>query len=266
MKLIILKLGGSILTLKHRNIPIFRTRIVHRIIKEIKRAQTENNFKLILIHGTGSFGHPVAKFYNLNKGLLFDSTGMGLSKSKRLGYLLNGLIWQVLEQNNLPGITIPPYSIITSINGRISSMNLRPIKTTLDINRIPILFGDEVIDLKKGYSVCSSDHISAYLAHKLKPDLLLFASDVDGVYDQNPKVNPEADKFSNIELKNINQLQSQIKPYNLSDISGEMAGKLRSLCDFTFSSRTRIRLFSGLTPNQVYKALNNQPVGTRISF
>ncbi len=263
--LVILKLGGSILSLKENNRPIFRTRITSRIIQEIKKAYLEEDFNLIIIHGTGSFGHPPGMKYKLSKGIQADPCKMGLSKSKRQGHLLNNLLWKLLEQSNLPAITIPPYPITISSNQKIYSMDLQVIKSTLKINRVPLLFGDEVIDLKKGYSVCSSDQLATYLAIKLKPKLLLFATDVDGIYDKNPKTSPKARRIDTLSVRNIEKIRSSMKVHNLQDVSGEMSGKLGFLNTSKFSKKTTIRIFSGLTPGQIYKALKNLNVGTTIA-
>lgn len=266
MKLVILKLGGSILTLKHRSTPVFRTRVTDRIVKEIKKALREQNFKLILVHGTGSFGHPVAHQYHLEQGIKADPSLMGFSKSKRLGHLLNGLLWEVLDKNSVPAVTIPPFPITFSDNKKILSMNLHPIKDTLNINRTPVLFGDEVLDKSIGYSICSSDQIATYLASKLKADLLLFATDVDGIYTQNPKTHPLAKKISKINLKQLPNIKKRIIIHNNQDVSGEMAGKLESIFQFDLSQKITIRIFNGLKPGQVYNALTNKPVGTQIHF
>lgn len=263
--LIILKLGGSAITEKDKNIPIVRTRVVRRIASELSKAIKESNSSLILIHGTGSFGHPPAKKYSLDRGIKADPTKMGLSITKRSDYKLNGLLWKILEEYELPIITIPPSAITISSNRKIQWMDLKAIKYFLTINRIPMLFGDEVPDTKLGYSISSSDLIAYYLASKLKPDLLLFASDVDGIYDQNPKTHLKAKRIETIKIANLPKLKKTIVQYNLSDVSGEMAGKIGFLFNFRLSKRTTIRIFSGLIKDQVYKALNNQKVGTIIT-
>lgn len=264
--LIILKLGGSVITKKDKNIPIFRTGVVRRIASELSRAIKEFNFSLILIHGTGSFGHPPAKKYNLDQGIKADPTKMGFSISKRLGYKLNGLLWKMLEEYKLPIVTIPPSAITISSDRKIKWMDLKIIKHFLTIDKIPMLFGDEVIDTQLGYSIDSSDQIACYLASRLKPDLLIFASDVDGIYSQNPKTHLKAKRIKTIRMGDLSEFKKMMVQYNLSDVSGEMAGKIASLSNFKLPKKTIIKIFSGLIKNQIYKALNNQNVGTTIKI
>lgn len=71
--MIILKLGGSILTKKDLKDPEINYTNLNRIANEIKTAfdNKSNNNELseglIIIHGAGSFGHPPAKKYSIGE-------------------------------------------------------------------------------------------------------------------------------------------------------------------------------------------------------
>lgn len=262
--LIILKLGGSILTLKEKNKPIIRTRTINRIAKEIIKAQAEHKFQLILIHGTGSFGHPVANKHKLNHGLINRNSIWGFAQSKRQGFLVNMHLWSIFEKHNIACTTIQPSAIIQSESGIIKQMDIKILKQMLNLGLVPLLFGDEVIDSKMGFSVCSSDQIATYLASKLKPRRLLFASDVNGVFDMNPKINKTAKTIPLIRNQQLQMISQTMKQHNLMDVSGEMAGKLTSLLLHKISKQTKIQIFNGLLPGQVYQALLGKEVGTKI--
>jgi len=60
--IILLKLGGSLLTDKNKPFSIRED-----VVKSAVRQVIEANKKIILIHGGGSFGHPLAKFLGLPK-------------------------------------------------------------------------------------------------------------------------------------------------------------------------------------------------------
>ena len=69
--MIILKIGGSILTNKNA-VSEVDTKSLKRIASEIK-SSLDNSFKeLIIVHGAGSFGHPPAKKYKI--GEKFDQS------------------------------------------------------------------------------------------------------------------------------------------------------------------------------------------------
>ena len=60
----VLKLGGSVITVKDKAMTADHDRI-RRLSEEIKAAWP---LPLVLVHGGGSFGHPVAKKYRLTEG------------------------------------------------------------------------------------------------------------------------------------------------------------------------------------------------------
>ena len=69
MSVIIIKLGGSLIT--NKNIPFsVDYNSINNIIKQIKNFYEQNtNSKLILVHGGGSFGHPMALNYKIHEGI-----------------------------------------------------------------------------------------------------------------------------------------------------------------------------------------------------
>ena len=59
--LIVLKLGGSVITEKERNLtPNLNS--IDRLAREIAEANVKG---LMIVHGGGSYGHPLAKQYNI---------------------------------------------------------------------------------------------------------------------------------------------------------------------------------------------------------
>ena len=60
-----MKLGGSVITDKRSQTPKCRRKNIHRIAEIISKS----NKKIIIVHGAGSYAHPLAKKYKINKGL-----------------------------------------------------------------------------------------------------------------------------------------------------------------------------------------------------
>ena len=59
--MIILKIGGSILTNKDSKTSEVDSSSLKRIASEIKDSMDNSQKQLIIVHGAGSFGHPPAK-------------------------------------------------------------------------------------------------------------------------------------------------------------------------------------------------------------
>ena len=63
--IVILKFGGSVITDKKSEIPKAKHKALDRICNILK--DKERN--MIIVHGAGSYGHPIAKRYALAEGL-----------------------------------------------------------------------------------------------------------------------------------------------------------------------------------------------------
>ena len=59
----VIKLGGSVITDKSMQ-NTFNEEVTFRLVSEIKDSQKQ----VIVVHGAGSFGHILAKKYDLHKG------------------------------------------------------------------------------------------------------------------------------------------------------------------------------------------------------
>ena len=57
----LIKLGGSVITEKTKEQPIFKKQITDHVARVIQKAEAD----VVVVHGAGSFGHVLAKKYNL---------------------------------------------------------------------------------------------------------------------------------------------------------------------------------------------------------
>ena len=108
------------------------------------------------------------------------------------------------------------------------------IERFLNIGVIPIISGDMVPDRTMGYSVLSGDQILLDLAKKFQPKKIILGSDVDGLFDSDPKVNPNAQLIPEVTENKIKGLIQQLEG---GDASGQMKGKLieiKNLLDLGF--------------------------------
>ncbi len=112
--MIILKLGGSVITRKDSLTPTLDSNNLTRIAREISNS---SHHKLIVVHGAGSFGHPYAKEYAI--GSEIKST-QELTR-KRTGILKNSKFGQKPE--------------CTGMSTSIGTRNPSSINTTIIIHR-----------------------------------------------------------------------------------------------------------------------------------
>jgi len=245
--MIILKLGGSIITEKSKECH-FKQQIMDNLSKDIKKA----NKKILLIHGAGSFGHIPAKKYNLNDGYSRDEQLYGFSLTHENVQSLNSMVLQSLHKNGINAVSIPPHSILKLNNHKLSSIDYNIFTEYLDLNFTPVTFGDVVLDKKLNFSICSGDLLSVTLAKYFKPDKVIFVIDEDGIYSSNPKIDNNAKFIKKISLSEIEKLTTSADNY--ADVTGGMAGKINSIKEISKQGIDTI-LLNGNKPGKLYKVL-----------
>jgi isopentenyl phosphate kinase len=151
----LLKLGGSVITDKKKPLtPNLGS--IDRLANEISRAEVSS---LILVHGGGSFGHPVAERYRIAEGFSEPSQIMGFSETHRAMTKLNSLVMKALINHNIAAVAVQPSSCVVTKAGRILNMELRPLKKMLKMGFVPVLYGDAVFDSEKGFAILSGDQL-----------------------------------------------------------------------------------------------------------
>ena len=103
----IVKLGGSVITDKSKE-NCFKHEILENLTEQIKRA----NKKTIIIHGAGSFGHIIAKKFDLNQGFKNKEQLHGFSLTHAMVQKLNSLVLDSFHKNGISAVSIPPHSIL----------------------------------------------------------------------------------------------------------------------------------------------------------
>ncbi len=94
---------------------------------------------------------------------------------------------------------------------------------------VPVLYGDVVFDEKLGFTVLSGDQIVAYLAIKLGACKIVIGGDTDGLFDKDPKVDPNAKPYKHLTLEELKKVQGTLCKAQGNDVTGGMAGKIAEL-------------------------------------
>jgi isopentenyl phosphate kinase len=225
VKPIILKLGGSVITDKTGELAA-QTEAINRIAEEIKRANIDN---IIIVHGGGSFGHPTAQKWNLQAGFKEPGQMLGFAETHHVMTVLNGLIMDALIWHELPAVSYAPSTCFVTENGRIKSCDSPILGRMMKMGFTPVLYGDAVLDDKMGFTVLSGDQIVAYLAVTMKAEKIIIGVDTDGLYEADPKVNPQAKPYLKLNLDQLKRVQAKIGTARTTDVTGGMAGKVAEL-------------------------------------
>jgi len=256
----ILKIGGSVITDKTGELTP-KTEDINRIAEEIKRADMEN---LIVVHGGGSFGHPFAAKYGIKEGLKDPSQKTGFAETHHVMTVLNGLLMDALVWHELPALSITTSTCVMTENGRIKFFEDAIMRKCMEMGITPIMYGDAVLDDKMGFTVLSGDQLVAYLAVKLKARRIVIGVDTDGIYEADPKTNPEAKRYMHLTLEELKKVQSKLGKAQGTDVTGGMAGKIAELIP-AVEAGIPVKIVNASRGQRILRALTEQQIeGTLI--
>jgi glutamate 5-kinase len=211
----VLKIGGSLITDKACE-GVFREDCARRIALEIKRY----GMPLFLVHGTGSFGKPLARGFGYMDGLLSRDQAAIVSHVEAVLDDLRGRFLRVLRAAGVAACSVAPSVLFGTRGGSLCRCAAAPLRRLVKTGICPVLSGGIVPDEEAGFAVLSSDAMASRIAVELAPCRLVLATDVPGLID------PDARTPSPEVLSEGDPRISAWITRALDDVSGGMEGKL----------------------------------------
>lgn len=243
-KLILIKLGGSVITDKGKPFTA-RPLVIRRLAKEIKTARGKlgKNTLFLIGHGSGSFGHTTASKYKIQKGLINKESIKGFSLTADKAIEINRIVVKEFLKEGLPVVSFSPLSFLFADDQRTKSVLLSGIKRCFDIGIIPVIYGDVIMDEKMGFCIFSAEKTLSILARKLRKDYklekIIEAGDTDGVYDLKGKTIPV------INSKNFNKVKTWIAGSKATDVTGGMIHKVEESISLAKETKIQTMLVNG---------------------
>lgn len=261
-EIVIIKLGGSIIT--DKNIPFsFRKDVVENLLNEIAIYYHLKKNRIILIHGGGSFGHPLAKQYRIQEGFNSSIPNQlyGLAQTHHAMTQLNTKIIEGLFKHEVPAINIQTSSIYRKVSktSQIIGSGYSTISSFLDLNIVPILHGDVLFDDNNSFSIISGDKIIEDLCFKLKGyriQKVIFVIEKDGILISTGNSLSEISLVSKIQSNQLNLL-NLAKLEEKIDVTGGIRKKLyesQKICQ----NHIPVQIINGLIGQNLFRALENQ--------
>ncbi len=229
---------------------------IERLSREVSEAKVS---RLILIHGGGSFGHPLAKQYALKEGYKQKSQLMGFSKTCQAMVTLNKLVVDALIRQNINAVGLQPSAFVVTNSGRISCIEEQPLRKLLEIGLVPVLYGDAVFDFDLGFTILSGDQLAAFLAMQLGASQIILGIDEDGLYTSDPKSVPSARLIPRITLQELRDMQHEIEEAKVTDVTRGMLGKILELMPAVEKGIPAL-IVNAAKPNNIYKVLKGEKV------
>ena len=266
-KLYMVKLGGSLITDKRKPYTP-RVEVIKRLVKEI-RDSLSTSHRVIIGHGGGSFPHVSASKYETHKGFVNRESKYGMAVVHYDASRLNMIVMEELLKNGVQAFPIQPSSISLAKNSRIVEMYIKPLKTLLEYDMVPVVYGDVGIDLKQGCCIMSTEEIFRFLSLSLKDEYsirIIMCEEVDGIYTKDPFKHPDAEFIEVVSRENIDIVMEYLSSSHGIDVTGGMKHKVEVLYGLAKEGIETL-IINGLAEGRLEKALKEKPVkGTLIRY
>lgn len=261
-ELVFLKLGGSVLTDKTQPNAL-RQDVLARLAVEIKTALNErgDDLRLIIGHGAGSFGHPLAAQYETHKGAIRADSWQGFAAVAMAALDLNYHVMSALRKAGVPAMHFQPSASTRSRGEQLMYFETFPLQAVLQHGLVPVIHGDVSVDANQGMSIVSTEKLFDNLARELTPNRIILAGEVDGVFAGNPHQTPDAEFFDFVDSSNWEEVQAKLGGSRGTDVTGGMYSKVRDMYHLTLAMPPmQAMIISAETPGNVQKVLSGQMV------
>lgn len=210
--LAIIKLGGSVITSSSGEVDIANIRSIAEELRQYEKP-------VILVHGGGTIAKNIVLEHRLTSDFLSSEQLHIVERLRNSMRSLASEISRILGQFDLPHNVISPHTFLESSGGEIVEHN--SFLGKLLPNNHLLLHGDVIGDTQHDYYACSSDQIVSYLAKIVQPKVVIFLTNVDGVYANYP---PKSATSIPIPIVRANDLSSMSNEYFVG--IGDMYTKL----------------------------------------
>lgn len=259
--LLLVKLGGSLITDKTRpESP--RTEVIERLAGEIARAARNLSGRLIVGHGSGSFGHMAARRYGLAQGIRSADQLPGVSVTQERAAALHRIVTGALAAAGALPFSIAPSSCVVSAGGLPVTFADEPLRLALRQGLLPVAYGDVVTDRDLGVSICSTERFFDLLARRLPESGLtirrvLWLGETDGVWDDAGRTIPS------ISAETFPSAAQAIGAPAGADVTGGMLHRVETALGLARLGIPSL-ILNGLVPGALERALSGDGTGEKV--
>lgn len=265
LQTVFLKLGGSLITDK-RSAEAPRTSVIQEMAGEIASALRQDpNLRLVVGHGSGSFGHVYGSRYGTRDGVFTPEQWYGFAATGDAAARLNRIVVAELLAAGVPAWSVQPGVALRCEDGRVLAGPGETVALALARGLTPVVFGDVALDSVRGGTIASTEEIFEQLARELRPDRLILAGEVDGIYTADPLRHPDAQRIARITPATLAEIADGLGGSHGVDVTGGMRAKVEQSLQLVGSfPGLEVVVCSGLRAGSLLAALAGQPVGTLI--
>ncbi|MCU0491914.1 MAG: isopentenyl phosphate kinase [Chloroflexaceae bacterium] len=257
-----IKFGGSVITNKQgeeaADLPV-----ISRLAAEVRAALDDlPTLRLVLGHGSGSFGHVYAARYGVHKGIPVDGDWMGFARTAAAALRLNRIVVDALLRAEVPALALQPSASLHSVAHEVTHWQVDTILLALDHGMVPVVHGDVSFDTAQGSAIISTEGLFAYLClhSAIRPRRIVLVGEA-GVYTADPHLNPAAERIPLITEENIASVLHGTGDSRAVDVTGGMRSKIEAMWQLVqHLPELEIHLI-GPAPGLLHRALTGNAVG-----
>ena len=257
-ELVFLKLGGSVITDKSRPFTA-RLDVLTRLGCEIRQAlEKQPDLRLVIGHGSGSFGHAVAHAYQTQRGNVHARGWHGFAATALAAARLNQIVSDTLFDQGVPVVSFQPSASARCRHGLLIGLDTGPLQRILEAGLVPLVYGDVALDDVQDFTIISTEQIFGHLARVLPVTRIILAGVVDGVYQADPLRHPEARRYATITPADWDAIQATLSGSHATDVTGGMFSKVRAMLELVQACPgLRVQVVSANVPDQLTRLLSD---------
>ena len=247
---IVIKVGTSTLTHANGSLDLQRIDVLSRVLCDLKNAG-----KRIVLVSSGAIGVGRNKMH-------IDTRPRTIPEKQALAAMGQVTLMTVYSKFfaeygcNAAQILLTA-DVINHEESRLNTVNT--IHTLYDFNCIPVVNENDTVATKE-IEFGDNDTLSAIVAGVIGAQTLIILSDIDGLYNDDPHTNPDAQLISQIDTID-DDVRAMCKGSASSLGTGGMATKLHA-AEIGWEHGVDTVLINGEDPKLIYNVLNGEDIGT----
>lgn len=249
----VIKVGTSTLTYENGKINYRRIESLCKVISDL-----QNRGEQIIFVSSGAIGVGMGKV-----GL--ESRPQETRKKQALAAIGQCELMFMYDKlfgeynHSVAQILLTRYAVET-IQKRQNVINT--IEELLNMNIIPVINENDTvaIDELEGNNFGDNDMLSAIVSRLVRADRLIILTDIDGLYDSNPKTNPDARKMDTV-TEITPEILNMAAGTGSNRGTGGMITKLQA-ADYATQKGTEVYVINGSNPEDLYEIFDGNNIGT----
>lgn len=248
--IVVIKVGTSTLTYDTGKLNFKRLDILSRVISDIK-----NSGKKVVLVSSGAIGVGMSKL-NMQKkpNSVKEKQAIAAVGQCELMSIYDRLF---AEYGTVVAQILLTKDAITNKERRLNAINT--LSTLIEKDIVPIVNENDSVSTDE-IKIGDNDTLSANVSELVGADILIILSDIDGLYNDNPKTNPDAKIVREVN-KITEEIESMASGAGTSRGTGGMITKI-SAAKIANKCNTDVVIANGSDPHIIYDILSGEDVGT----